>query len=262
MNMANKIDFTKKQNLEDNVSSGIRKYIKGEINAEELAQSRKYTKNNLNLHNNNISNNPMSNNTINNNNMNNNNMNNNNMNNYNMNDNMIVTNVNDYNMNNFNFDDELDDTMANINDYLMNNKQYLEQDFNNNYNNFHKPRQSVTPSDLPDNRRKSVNNMISSISLKNFKRNTQILNQTLSQNMRKTLNFSNNNLNLLNSNINRNAQSTDKGRKRYQSVFNNNNSNNYNFPSIDSRNNINNTTLKKSISIESEDSKNSAERKS
>ena len=38
-------------------------------------------------------------------------------------------------MNNFNFDDEIDDTMANINNYLMKNKQYLEQDFSNNYNN-------------------------------------------------------------------------------------------------------------------------------
>ena len=282
MNMANKIDFTKKQNLDDNVSSGIRKYIKGEINAEELAQTRRFTKANLNLNNNNISNNPMSNNNMNNNNMNNNNkmnntnmsntnMSNTNINNYNMNDNMIVTNMNNYNMNSFNFDDEIDDTMANINNYLMKNQQYLEQDFNNfsnNYKNPQKQRQSVTPSDMPNNRRKSVNNLISCISLRNFKRNTQVINQTQNQNMRKTLNFSNNDLKLLNSNINRNAQSTDKGRKRYQNVFNNNNnnnnnsSNNNNFPSIDSRNSINNITLKKSMSMESEDSKNSAERKS
>ena len=257
MNMANKIDFTKKQNLDDNVSSGIRKYIKGEINAEELAQTRRFTKTNLNLNNNSISNNPISNN-----NTNNTNMNNNNMNNYNMNDNMIMTNMNNYNMNSFNFDDELDDTMANIDNYLMKNQQYLEQDFSNNYKNPQKPRQSVTPSDLPDNRRKSVNNMISCISLRNFKRNTQVINQNQNQNMRKTLNFSNNNLNLLNSNINKNSLSTDKGRKRYQSVFNNNNSNKNNFPSIDSRNSINNITLKKSMSMESEDSKNSIERKS
>ena len=89
MNMANKIDFTKKQNLDDNVSSGIRKYIKGEINAEELAQTRRFTKTNLNINNNSISNNPISNN-----NTNNTNINNNNMNNYNMNDNMIMTNMN------------------------------------------------------------------------------------------------------------------------------------------------------------------------
>ena len=257
MNMANKIDFTKKQNLDDNVSSGIRKYIKGEINAEELAQTRRFTKTNLNINNNSISNNPISNN-----NTNNTNMNNNNMNNYNMNDNMIMTNMNNYNMNSFNFDDELDDTMANIDNYLMKNQQYLEQDFSNNYKNPQKPRQSVTPSDLPDNRRKSVNNMISCISLRNFKRNTQVINQNQNQNMRKTLNFSNNNLNLLNSNINKNSLSTDKGRKRYQSVFNNNNSNKNNFPSIDSRNSINNITLKKSMSMESEDSKNSGEKKS
>ena len=257
MNMANKIDFTKKQNLDDNVSSGIRKYIKGEINAEELAQTRRFTKTNLNINNNSISNNPISNN-----NTNNTNMNNNNMNNYNMNDNMIMTNMNNYNMNSFNFDDELDDTMANIDNYLMKNQQYLEQDFSNNYKNAQKPRQSVTPSDLPDNRRKSVNNMISCISLRNFKRNTQVINQNQNQNMRKTLNFSNNNLNLLNSNINKNSLSTDKGRKRYQSVFNNNNSNKNNFPSIDSRNSINNITLKKSMSMESEDSKNSGEKKS
>ena len=265
MNMANKIDFKNKQNLDDNVSSGIRKYIKGEINAEELAQTRRFTKTNLNLNNNNISNNPMSNNTIkNNNNMNYNNMNSNNINNYNMNDNMIMTNVSNYNMNNFNFDDELDDTMSNINNYLMKNKQYLEQDFSNNYKNPQKPRQSVTPSDLPDNRRKSVNNMISCISLSNFKRNTQIMNQAQNQSMRKTLNFSNNNLKLLNSNNNRNSQSTDKGRKRYQSVFNNNNnnSNNHNFPNINSRNSVKNITLKKSMSMDSEDSKNSVERKS
>ena len=257
MNMANKIDFTKKQNLDDNVSSGIRKYIKGEINAEELAQTRRFTKTNLNINNNSISNNPISNN-----NTNNTNINNNNMNNYNMNDNMIMTNMNNYNMNSFNFDDELDDTMANIDNYLMKNQQYLEQDFSNNYKNPQKPRQSVTPSDLPDNRRKSVNNMISCISLRNFKRNTQVINQNQNQNMRKTLNFSNNNLNLLNSNINKNSLSTDKGRKRYQSVFNNNNSNKNNFPSIDSRNSINNITLKKSMSMESEDSKNSGEKKS
>ena len=206
----------------------------------------------------------MSNNTINNNNVNNNNMNSSNMNNYNMNDNMIMTNVSNYNMNNFNFDDEIDDTMANINNYLMKNKQYLEQDFSNNYNNPQKPRQSVTPSDLPENRRKSVNNMISCISLSNFKRNTQVMNQAQNQNMRKTLNFSNNNLKLLNSNNNRNSQSTDKGRKRYQSVFNNSNNNsiNHNFPNINSRNSVKNITLKKSMSMDSEDSKNSAERKS
>ena len=260
MNVANKIDFTKKQNLEDNVSSGIRKYIKGEINAEELAQSRRFTKTNLNLNNHNIINNNLNNNINNNNN---NNMNNNNTNNYNINDNMVVTNMSNYNMNNVNFDDELDDTMANIDNYLMKNKQYLDQDFSNNYKNPQRPRQSVTPSDLPENRRKSVNNLIGSVSLRNFKNNTQLMNQTLNLNMRKTLNFSNNDLKLLNSNIKRNAQSTEKGRKRYQSVFNNNSNmgNNKNFPSIDSRNSINNITLKKSMSLESEDSKNSAERK-
>lgn len=267
MNMANKIDFTKKQNVDDNVSSGIRKYIKGEINAEELAQTRRFTKVNLNLNNNNISNSSINNNNINNNIINMNNINNNNMNNFNMNDNMIVNNISNYNMNKANLDDELDDTMVHINNYLAKNKQYLEQDFSNNYKNPQKPRQSVTPSDLPKNRRKSVNNLISCISLQNFKKNTQAINQPQNQNLRKTLNFSNNDLKMINSNINRNAQSTDKGRKRYQSVFNNNNnninnSNNHNFPNIDSRNSINNISLKKSLSMESEDSKNSGDRKS
>ena len=40
-NMANRIDFTKKQNLDDNISSGIKKYINGEINAEQLASTSK-----------------------------------------------------------------------------------------------------------------------------------------------------------------------------------------------------------------------------
>jgi len=45
MNMGSQIDFTKKQNLD--ISSSVKKYILGEINAQELAFPKKFSKTNV-----------------------------------------------------------------------------------------------------------------------------------------------------------------------------------------------------------------------
>ena len=218
INMANRIDFSKKQNTDDNISSGVRKYIKGEINADELAQSKRFTKSNINLQN--------INNTVNNKNVNN---------------------------NNYNIDEDFEDSMNSINNYLAKNN-FFDPDYNNNnYPNPKMPEQTYISQDyLNAYRRKSVNNLISGISLKNSKNNPQALNQN--QNLRKTLNNSNINFSL----------SLDKGRKRYQSVVSDNFSSydNYmNLQNFDKRKNNNNANanVKKSTSMDSEDSKNSKE---
>ena len=184
INMANRIDFSKKQN-DSNISSGVRKYIKGEINADELAQTRRFTKSNINLQN--------INNTANNKNVNN---------------------------NNYNIDEDFEDSMNSINNYLAKNN-YFDPDYNNNnYSNPKMPAQTYISQDyLNAYRRKSVNNLISGMSLNHFKNNTQMLNQ--SQNLKNTLNTSNNDLKGQNNNINF-SQSLDKGRKRYQSVVSGN----------------------------------------
>ena len=228
INMANRIDFSKKQ--DDNISSGVRKYIKGEINADELAQTRRFTKSNINLQN--------INNTVNNKKINN---------------------------NNYNLDEDFEDSMNSINNYLAKNN-YFDPDYNNNnYSNQKIPAQTyVSPDYLNAYRRKSVNNLISGISLKNFKNNAQMLNKN--QNLRKTLNTSNNDLKGQNNNINNInfSKSLDKGRKRYQSVVsgNFNSYDNYmNLQNFDMKNNKNNANInaKKSNSMDSEDSKNSKE---
>ena len=226
INMANRIDFSKKQN-DSNISSGVRKYIKGEINADELAQTRRFTKSNINLQN--------INNTVNNKNVNN---------------------------NNYNIDEDFEDSMNSINNYLAKNN-YFDPDYNNNnYSNPKMPAQTYISQDyLNAYRRKSVNNLISGMSLNHFKNNTQMLNQ--SQNLKNTLNTSNNDLKGQNNNINF-SQSLDKGRKRYQSVVsgNFNSYDNYmNLQNIAMKNNKNNINVngKKSNSMDSEDSKNSKE---
>ena len=226
INMANRIDFSKKQN-DSNISSGVRKYIKGEINADELAQTRRFTKSNINLQN--------INNTVNNKNVNN---------------------------NNYNIDEDFEDSMNSINNYLAKNN-YFDPDYNNNnYSNPKMPAQTYISQDyLNAYRRKSVNNLISGMSLNHFKNNTQMLNQ--SQNLKNTLNTSNNDLKGQNNNINF-SQSLDKGRKRYQSVVsgNFNSYDNYmNLQNVAMKNNKNNINVngKKSNSMDSEDSKNSKE---
>ena len=227
INMANRIDFSKKQNLDDNISSGVRKYIKGEINADELAQSRRFTKSNINLQN--------INNTVN------------------------VNNKN-VNNNNYNMDEDFEDSMNSINNYLAKNNFFDPENGNNNYSNQKMQSQTyVSPDYLNAYRRKSVNNLISGISLKNFKNNAQTLNQN--QNLRKTLTTSNND-NKAQNNATNFSQSLDKERKRYQSVVSGNftSYDKYmNLQNIDSRNNKNNINLnvKKSASMDSEDSKNS-----
>ena len=227
INMANRIDYSKKPNKDDNISSGVRKYINGEINADELAQTRRFTKTNINLQN--------INNTVNNKNVNN---------------------------NNFNMDEDFEDSMNSINNYLAKNN-YFDPDYNN--NNFSNPQMQgqpyVSPEYLNAYRRKSVNNLISGMSLKNFKNNAQLLNQN--QNLRNNLNTSNNSFKSQNNNINF-SKSLDKGRKRYQSVVsgNFNSYDNYmNLQNFEMRNNKNkaNSNTIKSSSMDSEDLKNSKE---
>ena len=224
INMANRIDFSKKQNMDDNISSGVRKYIKGEINADELAQSKRFTKSNINLQN-------------------------------------INNNVNNKNVNNnnYNIDEDFEDSMNSINNYLAKNN-YFDPDYNNNnYTNQKMPEQTYISQDyLNAYRRKSVNNLISGISLKNSKNNSQAPNQN--QNLRKTLKNTNKDLKSQNNNINF-SLSLDKGRKRYQSVVSDNFSSydNYmNLQDFDKRKNNNNANAnaKKATSMDSEDSKN------
>ena len=47
IDLGNKLDFTKKQNYD--VGSEVKKYIKGEINAEELSTSKKFSRSNMNI---------------------------------------------------------------------------------------------------------------------------------------------------------------------------------------------------------------------
>ena len=230
-NMANRIDFTKKQNLDDNVTSGIKKYIKGEINADQLATSKKrLTKANIGNFGN-------------------------------------ISNLN----NKLNFDEELnnEDSMNNINNYLMKNKNFFDFDNNNNYSPpQQKPRNSVLPNFGDSLRRKSVNNILNNFSLNSLNNNNQSLINQNNQNLsNKALNnlinndFQNSNLNPninsnnnSNNNIKRMAQSSENiGRKRYQSVFSNNN--NMNLPNL-IQSNLNN---KNSMTLDSEESKNSNE---
>ena len=166
------------------------------------------------------------------------------------------------NNNNYNIDEDFEDSMNSINNYLAKNN-YFDPDYNNNnYSNPKMPAQTYISQDyLNAYRRKSVNNLISGMSLNHFKNNTQMLNQ--SQNLRNTLNTSNNDLKGQNNNINF-SQSLDKGRKRYQSVVsgNFNSYDNYmNLQNIAMKNNKNNVNAngKKSNSMDSEDSKNSKE---
>ena len=242
-NMANRIDFSKKSD----VMSGIKKYIKGEINAEQLAASKpakstfgsfSYNTNtnttNINNMNNNI-NNSMSN---------------------NLNNNI-----------NYNVDDDInnDDSMNSINYYLMRNKNFFEsEDSNFRILSQSKPRQSMIP-DLDDNsRRKSVSTLISiNKTFKKLKSSPLINIQQNSNIFHKTINNSNSdfrknelNLNFVN-NDKRDAQSSEIiGRKRYQSVFSKNNNNNF-FNNFQGKININVNTIKKGM--DSEDSKTSNE---
>jgi hypothetical protein len=149
--------------------------------------------------------------------------------------------------------------MNSINNYLAKNNYFDPEYNNNNYSNPNMPAQTyVSPEYLNAYRRKSVNNLISGMSLKNFKNNAQMLNQN--QNLRTNLNNSNFDLKGQNNNINF-SKSLDKGRKRYQSVVSGNFNSYDNFMNLqnfDMRNNKNkvNNNVKKSTSIDSEDSKN------
>ena len=195
-NMANRIDFTKKQNLDDNISSGIKKYINGEINAEQLASTSKkrLTRANIGYFGN-------------------------------------VSNLN----NKMNLEDDLnnEDSLNSINNYLMKNKNFFDFENNNNNTNYStgvKPqlRNSMIPTGITAaGRRKSVNTMMNSFSTNNVK-NNNISNQTNQNPFQQTQNPLINNdfkdadfikpLNI----EKRMAQSSEsKGRKRYQSVFSN-----------------------------------------
>ena len=219
-NMANRIDFSKKH---DDVSSGVKKYINGEINAEQLATSnRRLTRSNVN----NIVN--------------------------------INPNINNNNI----LDDDLnnEESMNSINNYLMKNKNFFDFDDNNfNYPPQNKNRLSMQV-DNSMGRRKSVNSLMSgSISFTNLK-NSPLSHQQQNQNsLYKTINHSNgdlknpNNKNIVNNDKRYSQSSEIAGRKRYQSVFSKNN--NMLINNIEKSFNINSKNI-----LDSEDSKNSNEK--
>ena len=209
-NMANHIDFTKNQKLDDHVSSGLKKYINGEINADQLAtyNTRRGTKSSIGVFGN-------------------------------------VSNLN----NHLNLDEDLnnEDSLAGINNYLMKNKNFFDLDNNDNNtpSNKSKFRNTIVPDfGVGGNRRKSVNSMVNSLSTNNLinKQNrvnnqNDNNNQNNQNNFYKTVNQPSNNefqeLSYRNSikSIQRLAQSSEvKGRKRYQSVFNSENP--FNFQNI------------------------------
>ena len=210
-NMANKIDFTKKQTVEDNNSpSAIRKYINGEINADQLASfnSRRLTKANIGQFGN-------------------------------------FSNLNNK-MNLDNNDLNNEDAMNEINNYLIKNKNYLDLDINS-YNNYNKANsRNKTEFKNEPLKRKSVNYIMNNFSFKNlnFDKNQNTFNKNYNSEEIKDLN-----LNSIN-NVKRIASSGEiKGRKRYQSVFSNENIN------IKIQNNSNNNLM----NLDIEDSKNSFE---
>ena len=210
-NMANKIDFTKKQTVEDNNSpSAIRKYINGEINADQLASfnSRRLTKANIGQFGN-------------------------------------FSNLNNK-MNLDNNDLNNEDAMNEINNYLIKNKNYLDLDINS-YNNYNKTNsRNKTEFKNEPLKRKSVNYIMNNFSFKNlnFDKNQNTFNKNYNSEEIKDLN-----LNSIN-NVKRIASSGEiKGRKRYQSVFSNENIN------IKIQNNSNNNLM----NLDIEDSKNSFE---
>ena len=210
-NMANKIDFTKKQTVEDNNSpSAIRKYINGEINADQLASfnSRRLTKANIGQFGN-------------------------------------FSNLNNK-MNLDNNDLNNEDAMNDINNYLIKNKNYLDLDINS-YNNYNKTNsRNKTEFKNEPLKRKSVNYIMNNFSFKNlnFDKNQNTFNKNYNSEEIKDLN-----LNSIN-NVKRIASSGEiKGRKRYQSVFSNENIN------IKIQNNSNNNLM----NLDLEDSKNSFE---
>ena len=206
-NMANKIDFTKKQTIEDNnTQSAIKKYISGEINADQLATyNRRLTKTNIGQFGN-------------------------------------FSNLNNK-MNLDNNDLNNEDAMNDINNYLIKNKNYLDLDINN-YNKGNS--RNVTENKNDSLKRKSVNDLMYHFSFRNLNndKNQNIFNKNYNSEDIKDLN--------LNSikNAKRMALSGEiKGRKRYQSVFSNDNVN------IKSTNNSNNNLM----NLDLEDSKNSFE---
>ena len=224
-NMANRIDFSKKQNLDDGVSSGIKKYINGEINAEQLANSNKrMTRANIGHFGN-------------------------------------FSNLN----NNMNLDEDLnnEDSLSGINNYLMKNKNYFDpENINNNtnYNFGNKPKvrySMVQDFGMFGAKRKSVFN---SFSANNLTRQN-LLNQNNLNNLYPTINNNNSNDNdFLDPNFikplnleKRMAQSSEnrnKQRKRYQSVFSNDK--NANYQNLQIKYNVKN---KNNENIESEDTK-------
>ena len=229
-NMANRIDFTKKQNMDDNVSSGIKKYINGEIKADQVSNANKINK--------------------------------------------ILTRANFGQFGNFsnlnnnmNLDEDLnhEDSMSGINNYLIKNKNFFDLEnnlgdgINNNFNFSQKPKafqnfgNDVT---VKGPRRKSVNVMMNSFSSQNLKNNQIGQNNLINQNLfYKTINNDSKDPILkkpLSSErrFNQSSDNNDSGRKRYQSVFNNDNI--MNFQNLQSKNNSNSKNL---LNYDSEDSK-------
>ena len=220
-NMANQIDFTKKQNIDNNISSGIKKYINGEINAEQLATSNKrLTRANIG-----------------------------NFGNY--------SNLG----NKLNLEEDLnnEDSLNGISEYLMKNKNFYDLE-NNNINNSpskNKSRMSFAPENSVGSKRKSVNPMINSFSLNNIKNIPKMNNPNDQDLFYNTINYSNE---LKNNNDNflrfsgkierRTVQSSEtKERKRFKSVFNDGIKD---FVNSQQKNNLNNL-----MGMDSENSKNS-----
>ena len=163
MNMGNQIDFTKKQNLD--ISSSVKKYILGEINAQELAFPKKFSKTNV-----------------------------------------IFNEENDYNKSN----DYL------INSYLNKNINF-GTNFSNNVNNSSNSspfKNTLENINIP--KRKSVYNLMTPFSLKDYKinkdNNIKYSNKDIISNTKLSINDF------------KRVQSTDlKSRKRYTSFMDNNN---------------------------------------
>ena len=163
MNMGSQIDFTKKQNLD--ISSSVKKYILGEINAQELAFPKKFSKTNV-----------------------------------------IFNEENDYNKSN----DYL------INSYLNKNINF-GTNFSNNVNNSSNSspfKNTLENINIP--KRKSVYNLMTPFSLKDYKinkdNNIKYSNKDIISNTKLSINDF------------KRVQSTDlKSRKRYTSFMDNNN---------------------------------------
>ena len=187
-NMANQIDFTKKQNLDNNISSGVKRYINGEINADQLAsQNKRLTRANIG-----------------------------NFGNY--------SNLG----NKFNLEEDLnnEDSLNGINEYLMKNKNYYDLENNNNPQKPMNV-MSLNQEQSPGLRRRKSVNMMNSLSLNNIK-SIQQMNNPINQNLfYKTSNEPTNNtdnfMRFSGRFDRRNVQSSESnGRKRFKSVINDN----------------------------------------